>query len=103
MTVVSKGKIVEVDPYGNKQPQKTQYVFKAERIYEADSTRPRRAPDLLVYAPDYSSFFFCEVKGPGDTVRPKPAEFFRVIESKCGKPVVIARFIRCEPWLSVRN
>ena len=69
----------------------------------ADRTYKAGAPDLLVYAPDYSSFFFCEVKGPGDTVKPKPAEFFRAIESACGKPVVIARFIRREPLLSVRT
>lgn len=70
-------------------------------ILNTDKAFKAQAPDLLVYAPDYSSFFFCEVKGPRDKLRPNAESFCRAIESACGKPIVIARFVDCRTILSV--
>jgi hypothetical protein len=50
----------------------------------------RQAPDLLVYAPDLSEFYFCEVKGPKDRLRPVQIEYFRAMAKAAGgKEVVI--------------
>ena len=39
----------------------------------------RQAPDRLVYAPDLSEFYFCEVKGPTDRLRPVQIEYFKAV------------------------
>ncbi|MGO9315801.1 MAG: VRR-NUC domain-containing protein [Syntrophobacteraceae bacterium] len=50
----------------------------------------RQAPDLLVYAPDLSEFYFCEVKGPTDRLRPAQIEYFNAMSTAArGKEVVI--------------
>lgn len=65
-------------------------ILNVDRAYKA------QAPDLLVYKRDYSAFFFCEVKGPGDRLRPHAAAFYQAIGEACGGPVTIARFVRLE-------
>lgn len=49
----------------------------------------RQAPDLLVYAPDLSEFYFCEVKGPTDRLSPVQIEYFKAVSIAAGKDVVI--------------
>ena len=49
-------------------------------------------PDLLMYAPDLSDWFFCEVKGPGDRLRPQQQKKFRALAKISGKPVRILEF-----------
>jgi hypothetical protein len=50
----------------------------------------RQAPDLLVYAPDLSDFYFCEVKGPTDRLRPMQKEYFEAVSTAAGgKEIVI--------------
>jgi hypothetical protein len=44
-------------------------------------------PDLLVYRPDYSEYWFAEVKGPGDRLKPKQRESHDRIRSKLGARV----------------
>jgi hypothetical protein len=51
----------------------------------------RQAPDLLVYAPDFSDFYFCEVKGPTDKLHPKQIEYFNAMSEAAGKEVVLLR------------
>lgn len=46
-----------------------------------------QAPDLLMYAPDLSDWFFCEVKGPGDSLRPVQVKKFEDLARVSGKPV----------------
>lgn len=46
-----------------------------------------QGPDLLMYRPDWSDFFFCEVKRPGDTLKPTQDRYFRYLESETRKPV----------------
>jgi hypothetical protein len=46
-----------------------------------------QAPDLLMYAPDFSDWFFCEVKGPRDRLRPEQRAKFEVLAAVSGKPI----------------
>ena len=51
-----------------------------------------QCPDLLVYAPDFSDWFFCEVKGDRDTLKPEPRRFFEVLEKASRKSVRLIDF-----------
>lgn len=46
-----------------------------------------QCPDLVMYHPDLSDWFFCEVKGPRDTLRDEQIEFFAQLSSLSGRPV----------------
>jgi hypothetical protein len=48
-------------------------------------------PDLLMYAPDLSDWFFCEVKGPGDSMKPEQKVKFEALATMTGKPVRLMR------------
>jgi len=48
-------------------------------------------PDLLMYAPDLSDWFFCEVKGPGDALRPEQVRKFDALAAMTGRPVRLLR------------
>jgi hypothetical protein len=48
-------------------------------------------PDLLMYAPDLSDWFFCEVKGPGDALRPQQVRKFDALAAMTGRPVRLLR------------
>ncbi|HLE03289.1 MAG TPA: VRR-NUC domain-containing protein [Anaerolineales bacterium] len=61
------------------------------QIAESGNSARPQAPDLLVYKPDRSEWFFCEVKGPGDDITPTQSQFFAMIERVTGSPVRIAR------------
>lgn len=65
-------------------------------ILNVNRAHKAQAPDLLVYNEDYSTYFFCEVKGPGDRLRPPAATFSAAISKSCGVPVVITRFVRLD-------
>ena len=47
----------------------------------------RGGPDLLCYRPNSPDWFFCEVKGPGDEVRPAQLEVFQAIEEIVEEPI----------------
>lgn len=49
----------------------------------------RQAPDLLVYAPDFSDYYFCEVKGPTDRLRPVQTEYFTAMAAAAGGKNVV--------------
>jgi hypothetical protein len=51
-----------------------------------------QCPDLLVYKPDESDWFFCEVKSPNDTLREKQVSFFRSLSRVSRKPVRLVEF-----------
>jgi hypothetical protein len=54
-------------------------------LMEKDS---RGAPDLFVYAPDESDWYFCEVKGGPDTLKENQLRMFKRLYDLCGrKPV----------------
>ncbi len=50
-----------------------------------------QAPDLLMYAPDFTAFFFCEVKGPTDRLRPEQLRKFSAIAQATRQPVHLIR------------
>jgi hypothetical protein len=50
-----------------------------------------QCPDLLVYQPNLTDWFFCEVKGPRDHLRPKQQELFNQVEQVTGKKVYIVK------------
>lgn len=51
-----------------------------------------QGPDLLMYDPCESDFFFCEVKGPRDDLRPKQVRFFQAVAEATGRRIEILRF-----------
>jgi hypothetical protein len=44
-------------------------------------------PDLFVYAPDLNDFYFCEVKGGKDKLRPHQVDLYKKIYKITGEPV----------------
>ena len=56
-----------------------------------------QGPDLLMYAPDESVFFFCEIKGPNDDLRPKQVRFFESIAEATGQRIELLRFYPFAP------
>ena len=51
-----------------------------------------QCPDLLVYAPDFSDWYFCEVKGGTDRLRAKQELHFQALKDLTGKPVRLVQF-----------
>ncbi len=51
-----------------------------------------QCPDLFVCARDMSDWFFCEVKGPGDRLRPVQKEYFEELSKLSGKSICTIRF-----------
>ena len=49
-------------------------------------------PDVFVYAPDKSDFFFCEVKGPSDRLRAPQVKYFQQIQETSGKLVYTVKY-----------
>jgi hypothetical protein len=60
----------------------------------ADRTRwgKTQGPDLLMYAPDYSDWFFCECKGPGDTISDRQHGRFDDLVAAAKKPIRMLEF-----------
>ena len=50
-----------------------------------------QVPDLLVYAPDFSDYFLCEVKGPNDRLRPEQVRYFRALRDETERTIYVAR------------
>lgn len=71
--------------------------------YKPRSHQPKRVqnPDLLVYAPDLSDWYFCEVKGKNDRLRPEQEEYFTDLQSATGRPVYIAVFKPIRSYITV--
>lgn len=51
-----------------------------------------QGPDLLVYARDFSDWFFCEVKGPRDRLQPEQERRFEALATASRKPVRLLQF-----------
>jgi hypothetical protein len=62
-----------------------------EFIRGRTARRVTQCPDLLMYEPGLSSWFFCEVKGPGDRIRPSQVAFFNELATLTGRPVNLIR------------
>jgi hypothetical protein len=53
----------------------------------------KQPPDLLVYEPDESDWCFCEVKGPGDRLRPEQEAYFDQLRQLTGKPLHVVHVV----------
>jgi hypothetical protein len=51
-----------------------------------------QCPDLFVYSPDHSEWFFCEVKGPHDKVRSSQRIFFEELSKLSNKEIRLVKF-----------
>lgn len=58
-------------------------------LYLKGKARQCQPPDLLVYLPDFSSFFFAEIKLESDVLREEQRVYFDEVEKLCG----------CEVWI----
>lgn len=56
-----------------------------------------QAPDLLMFAPDLTDWFFCEVKGPNDRLRPAQRTKFAALAAASNRPVRLVKL----RWSSV--
>ena len=63
-------------------------------IREHKDGRLTQPPDLLMYAPDRSDWFFCEVKGNGDRLSDGQVRKFTEIAQVTRKPIRVLRFER---------
>lgn len=52
-----------------------------------------QCPDLLLYKPDGSEWFFCEVKGPRDKLRQNQIVLFQELERVTGKNIFLINFV----------
>lgn len=50
-----------------------------------------QSPDLLVYKPDFSEWFFCEVKGETDGLRQVQERHFEILSALTGKPIYLIK------------
>ena len=51
-----------------------------------------QGPDLLMYAPDYSDWFFCEAKGPNDRISSLQRAYFKELFKVSGKRIRLLEF-----------
>ena len=63
-----------------------------ELIYDRQAYKKTQCPDLLVYAPDMSDWFFCEVKGPQDRLQSVQKEYFEALAKLSEVDIRIIRF-----------
>ncbi len=61
-------------------------------LHARQAKRVVQCPDLLVFSADGSDIYFCEVKGPTDTLRPQQEAFFHELVQRTRKPVKLVRF-----------
>jgi len=53
----------------------------------------QQMPDLLVYSPDRTKWFFCEVKGNRDKERTSQTNFFDELQQLTSQPVRLIKFV----------
>ena len=81
-----------------KHPRKQQIVAQLLSSPVQDALRDRspgrntQAPDLLMFAEDHSDWFFCEVKGPRDSLRDEQREKFEHLANLTSRPVRLIEF-----------
>ena len=95
----SVGYLSLIEKYEFKNHARKQAILKdlvprsvLEVVNKRTPERKAQCPDLLCFAPDMSDWFFCEVKGPTDTVKPNPETFFQRLVDCSGKPIFLVKF-----------
>ena len=103
------GMLSLIESYQGREHERKQQVLRRllteeqrTLILNVNKAYKAQAPDLLVYREDYSTFFFCEVKGPGDRLRPPAATFAAAISKSCSVPVLTIRFVRLDKFARPR-
>jgi len=84
-----------VEKYEFKRHKRKQKILKEIVTVDVLSLISRRGvqcPDLFVYAPDRTDWYFCEVKGPGDYLRLVQREYFEELSEASGKKICILKF-----------
>jgi hypothetical protein len=51
-----------------------------------------QGPDLLMYAPDFSDWFFCEAKGPRDSLSERQRGLFAALAQASGRAIGLLEF-----------
>ena len=62
-----------------------------EAIIQNRKSGGPQCPDLLMYHPDKSNWFFCEVKGPGDRLRKPQRVYFESLSEISSKPIRVIK------------
>jgi len=95
----TKGLLSLVEQYAYKSHKRKRRVLESlmsddvlNFIAKAGISSATQCPDLLVYSPDRSNWFFCEVKGPHDKLRESQIKYFHDLSQVSGKEVKIVRF-----------
>lgn len=70
-----------------------------EFIDERAKTDKTQGPDLFVYSPDESQWFFCEVKGPKDKFRESQISYFNELYRVTGKSIGTVQLVEAESAL----
>jgi len=82
--------------YPYKEPAVKQEVVERLSLYTIVTDRGghggTQVPDLLMYAEDYSDWFFCEVKGPDDRLSQEQVSKFEDLADMTGKPIRLLKF-----------
>lgn len=84
-----------VEKYEFKRHKRKQKILKEIVTVDVLSLISRRGvqcPDLFVYAPDRTDWYFCEIKGPGDYLRRVQREYFEELSEASGKKIRILKF-----------
>lgn len=62
-----------------------------EAIIQNRKSGGPQCPDLLMYHPDKSNWFFCEVKGPGDRLGKPQRDYFERLSAISHKPIRVIK------------
>lgn len=88
-----------VEKYGfANHPRKVRLVdellgSRAEVVRGLYSQHGVQPPDLLVFAPDMSRYWFAEAKGPDDRVRDSQETSHRILQDSLGVDIEVIRFV----------
>jgi hypothetical protein len=89
-----------VEKYEFKRHKRKQKILKEivpVKVLSLISRKGVQCPDLFVYAPDKTDWYFCEIKGPGDYLRRVQREYFEKLSEVSGKQIRIIRFRAATP------
>lgn len=88
--------LVEKYGYGN-HPRKIAVVDRllgpgAEVVRSLHARHKVQPPDLLVYATDFSTYWFVEAKGPENQLRPAQETSYEILQAELGATIEIVHF-----------
>ena len=90
----STGYFSLLEQYEFKRHERKQKLFKeivTLDVLDVINSTSIQCPDLFVYSPDRSDWYFCEVKGPGDRLRPVQKDYFEKLSVASGKAIRIVK------------